>query len=83
MLRFPPRRILAAVDGSEVSVRAWKAARDVAARFGAVLDAVWFEPPPAQDLSVYDAPLLPDPGWARAAEAALRRRLGPDARLHS
>lgn len=67
MLRFPPRRILAAVDPSSASLHAWDAAREIAARFGAALEAVW----------------CPAPGERPDALRRLRARLGPGARVHA
>lgn len=46
MFRFPPRRILVAIDFSEPSLFAFRAARQAAERFGARLEAVHCEPPP-------------------------------------
>lgn len=67
MLRFPPRRILAAVEPDAVSLHAWEAAREVAARFGATLEAVW----------------CVVPGQRLDALKRLRARLGPGARVHA
>ncbi len=67
MLRFPPRRILAAVESSSASLHAWEAAREIADRFGAALEAVW----------------CPAPGERPGALARLRARLGPGARVHA
>jgi nucleotide-binding universal stress UspA family protein len=77
MMRFPPRRILAAVDLSPSSARAWHAARELAERFGARLHAVHCVPPPPPELAAYG---LDAEGKARA-RAELKRRLGPGARL--
>lgn len=81
MLRFPPRRILAAVDPSEASAHAWRAAARIAARFGASLDAVYCSVPPPLEPA---AGLVPEALDAarRATEEFLRRRLDPGARLH-
>lgn len=54
-MRFPPRRILAAVDQSAASLRAWKTAKALADKFGARLDAVHCEPPLSPELDVYPA----------------------------
>lgn len=67
MLRFPPRRILAAVEADSASLHAWEAAREIAARFGASLEAVW----------------CVVPGQRPDALARLRARLGPGSRLHA
>lgn len=67
MLRFPPRRILAAVEQSGASLHAWDAAREIAARFNASLEAVWCRAP----------------GERRDALLRLRARLGPGARVHA
>lgn len=81
MSRFPPRRMLAAVDPSEVSARAYAAARAVAARFGAALDCVYCDDPPPAELGAYAVPPMDDVVRRREITAALRRRLGPEARL--
>ncbi len=81
MLRFPPRRILAAVDPSEISVRAYQAARVVAERFGAALDTVYCDDPPPAELGAYAAPPLDDDARRRATAAALAKRLGPESGL--
>lgn len=81
MLRFPPRRILAAVDPSEVSVLAYRAARAVAERYGAALDCVYCDDPPPADLAAYAAPPLDDAARRRGALSALEKRLGHQARL--
>jgi nucleotide-binding universal stress UspA family protein len=67
MIRFPPRRILVAVESSAASLHAWEAAKEIAGRFGAALEAVWCVEPAAR----------PD------ALQRLRARLGPGARLHA
>jgi nucleotide-binding universal stress UspA family protein len=72
MMRFPPRRILAAVDQSAASMRAWKAARELAERFGARLDAVHCEPPLGPELDVYPA----EYASRREVLSDLSRRLG-------
>lgn len=82
MQRFPPRRILAAVDLSATSQRAWRAARKIAERFGASLEAVYCDDPPPSDLAVYDSPAILAALRKRAMDA-LRRRLGPHERLHA
>lgn len=81
MLRFPPRRVLAAVDASKVSLRAWDAARGIAERFGAALEAVYCEAPPPAELAAY----VPAESSDRSAEvvARLRARLGDGARLRA
>lgn len=82
MLKFPPRRILAAVDPSSASMHAWEAAREIAQRFDASLEAVW---------CVHQAPTAPvglhnlaaRPGFRAASLKRLRARLGPGARVHA
>lgn len=82
MLRFPPRRILVAVEFTKASLHAWEAAKEIAARFGAVLEAVWCVPPAATELSGLQT-LSRGPGHRGEALKRLRARLGPDARLHA
>jgi len=82
MQRFPPRRILAAVDMSAASLRAWKAARSIAERFGASLEAVYCDNPPPSDLAVYDSPVVSAALRKRMMDA-LRRGIGPHERLHA
>lgn len=77
MLRFPPRRILVAVEFSKASLHAWEAGREIAERFDAELEAVWCVEPAATELS----------GLLRSARRLedlkrLRARLGPRARVH-
>ena len=82
MLRFPPRRILVAVDATKASILAWGAAKEISARFGASLEAVWCVPPEAADV----AGLRPAPISAKRRAEALKRlklRLGAGARLHT
>lgn len=81
MLRFPPRRVLAAVDPSDVSVRAYRAAAATAERYGATLDCVYCDDPPPAELAAYAAPPLDDEARRRALVAALQKKLGPQARL--
>lgn len=78
MLRFPPRRILVAVEFSKASLFAWEAANEIAARFGAVLEAVWCVEPAATELSG----LARRPGYRAEGLKRLRARLGRGARLH-
>ncbi len=80
MIRFPPRRILAAVDLSPASAPAWRAARELAARFDAVLDAVYCELPLGPEVEAQG--LTAGVSTPRGVLARLRRRLGPGARLH-
>jgi nucleotide-binding universal stress UspA family protein len=82
MLRFPPRRVLAAVDSSAVSLEAWKAAREIAGRFGASLEALYCDEPEAADVAAFAGVPAADARARAAAIAGLRRRLGPEARLH-
>ena len=44
MLRFPPRRILVAVEFSKESLYAWQAAKAISEGFGSSLEAVWCIP---------------------------------------
>ena len=83
MLRFPPRRILAAVDPSEVSLRAWRAARQAAERFGASLDAVYCDNLPPPEMAAYLPPSGADARRRRETVDYLRRRMGPHARLRA
>ena len=82
MQRFPPRRILAAVDLSETSLRAWRAARKIAERFGASLEAVYCDNPPPSDLAAYDSPKI-SAAVRKAVTDKLHLRLGPHERLHA
>lgn len=77
MMRFPPRRILAAVDQSAASLQAWHAARQLAERFGARLDAVHCEPPLSPELDAYPA----DESARRRIVEDITRKLGAGARL--
>lgn len=70
MFSFPPRRILVAVDFSEPSARAFRAARLAARRFGARIEAVHC-----------DAPLPPDLPLRGAAARDASRRPGLESRL--
>jgi nucleotide-binding universal stress UspA family protein len=81
MMRFPPRRVLVAVDMSEPALHAWRAAREIAERFGSRLDAVYCEPPLAPELEAYSAE-TGSPSKRQSAREALRRRFGDDAPLH-
>lgn len=81
MLRFPPRRILVAVEFSKASLFAWQAANEIAGRFGAVLEAVWCVEPDATELSGLRR-LSRRPGYRVEGLKRLRARLGPGARLH-
>jgi len=83
MLRFPPRRILAAVDPSEVSLRAWRAARLAAERFGASLDAVYCDNLPPPEMAAYIPPAGADARRRLDTVEYLRRRMGPHARLRA
>lgn len=82
MLRFPPRRILVAVEFSKASMFAWDAAKEVAARFGSVLEAVWCAEPVVTELTGLQN-LSRRPGFRADALNKLRARLGPGARLHA
>lgn len=82
MLRFPPRRILAAVDQSELSLRAWRAARQVAERFGASLETIYVSNPPPSDLALLEPPQA-EASVRRRVLDGLKRKLGPRERLHA
>jgi len=82
MQRFPPRRILAAVDLSETSLRAWRAARLLAERFGSSLEAVYCDNPPPSDLALSNTPAV-EAAMKKRVMDELRRRLGPHERLHA
>lgn len=78
MFHFPPRRILVPVDLTPVSMRAFRAARFVAERFHARLEAVHCRAPLPADMAPY-APTV-EKFERRRVEAMLRRRLrGADA----
>lgn len=81
MLRFPPHRILVAVEFSKESLYAWNAAKEIAGRFGAALEAVWCAEPAAAELGGHGFARLA--GLRGEALRRLRARLGPGARLHS
>ncbi len=81
MLRFPPRRILAAVDASPVSLRAWQAAKEIAERFGAALDSVYCDQPAPAEVAAFSGAPVDDAAARAAAVKLLRRRLGAAARL--
>lgn len=72
MLRFPPRRIMVAVDPSRVSLRAYRAAKTLAERYGAALECVYCEAPLPPELSAYGVA-----GGARGRQVAaeLQKRL--------
>ena len=82
MLRFPPRRILVAVEFSKEPLYAWNAAREIAERFGAVLEAVWCVEPMVGDRAVLRN-LVRNAGYHAECVKRLRARLGPGARLHA
>lgn len=77
MFCFPPRRILVAVDFSEPSARAYRAARVAARRFGARLEAVHCDAPLPPELSVYGS-AAPSPSKRPELESKLRK-LFPEA----
>jgi len=80
MLRFPPKKILVPCDLSETSMQAWRHARALAKRFGAVLEAVYVESwtgdteffPPSRLTPALRAEIL----------GHMRRKLGPDVKTH-
>ena len=80
MFRFPPRRILVPVDLSETSLRAFRAAKFVAERFRARLEAVYCEPPPSSMGHYDDFPA--DRERRRRVAAQLRRRFKGAHSLH-
>jgi nucleotide-binding universal stress UspA family protein len=82
MPRFPPRRILVAVDLSKEALFAWNAAKEIAKRFGAVLEAVWCVEPMVNDRAVLRV-LARNAGYHAESVKRLRARLGPGARLHA
>ena len=82
MLRFPPRRLLVAVDFSKESLYAWNAAKAIAERFGAVLEAVWCVEPVVTELTGLRN-LSRSPGYRAEGLKRLRARLGPGSRLHA
>jgi len=82
MLRFPPRRILVAVEFSKASLHAWEAAKEIAARFGASLEAVWCIESAVVELSGLTA-LPRRPGYRAEGLRRLRARLGPGARVRA
>lgn len=81
MIRFPPKKILVPFDFTESSLDAWKQAKELAGRFGGVVEAVYVE-----DLLPGDAwePLQPrvTPGLRRQIVKHLSSKLGPDAKIH-
>lgn len=82
MLKFPPRRILAAVDPSAASLHAWEAAREIAQRFNASLEAVWcVQQAITAPVGLHN--LSPRPGFRAESLKRLRARLGPGARVHA
>lgn len=82
MLRFPPRRILVAVELSRASLFAWRAAKEIAERFGASLEVVWCAGPMASEPTGLSN-LSRRPGLSGRVLKRLRARLGPGARLHA
>lgn len=82
MLRFPPRRVLVAVDFTKASVFAWKAAKEIAARFGSTLEAVWCVPSSVVETAGLD-PLPRRPGYRARGLLRLRALYGEHARVHA
>ncbi len=81
MIRFPPKKILVPFDFTEASLDAWGQAKDMAARFGGEVEAVYVE-----DLLPGDAwePLQArvTPGLRKQIVSHLRTRLGAQAKIH-
>lgn len=73
MLRFPPRRVLAAIDMSDASDQAYHAARLIAKRFQARLEAVYCDAPLASELSIY-GDIITDERHLLRVKEELRRR---------
>lgn len=82
MLRFPPRRILVAVEFSKASQFAWEAAQEIAGRFCATLEAVWCIEPVAAEMTALRG-LSRKSGYRAEGLRRLRARLGPGVRLHA
>jgi len=80
MFRFPPRRVLVPVDLSEPSENAFRAARLVAEKFGARLEAAYCDAPLPPEIAAYDAQTRDSA--RRRTEAELRRRFAGAAVLH-
>jgi nucleotide-binding universal stress UspA family protein len=80
MMTFPPRRILAALDFTSPSLRAWKRARALADRFGAAVDVLYVVPFEAAGAGLYP---LPRPSLVefRALRARVRKIVGEDPRV--
>lgn len=82
MIRFPPRRILVAVEFSKESLYAWQAAKEISARFGSSLEAVWcIEPLPTEMTGLRN--LSRKSAYRVQGLRRMRERLGPDARVHA
>jgi len=74
MIKFPPKRIMAAFDLSDVSRAAWRHAEALAARCGAELEAVYCEPwQPGPEMM---PPPALSPGRVRAQRARIRALIG-------
>jgi nucleotide-binding universal stress UspA family protein len=82
LLRFPPRRILVAVESSKESLYAWNAAKEIAKRYGAGLEAIWCVAPVATEMTGLPG-LSRAPSYRAESLRRLRARLGPGARLHA
>ncbi|NNN05758.1 MAG: universal stress protein [Elusimicrobia bacterium] len=82
MLRFPPRRILVAVDFSDASARALRAAKLLARRCHASLEAVYCEAPLTAELFAY-GPYAEDRENLRRTVRNLRLRVTGDLPLHA
>jgi nucleotide-binding universal stress UspA family protein len=81
MLRFPPRRILVAVDMTEASRLAFRSARLISKRFGSVLEAVYCDAPLPSEISIY-GDFAADPEHSPRLKAALTRRFKHAHALH-
>ncbi len=81
MIRFPPKKILVPFDFSDSSRDAWSQAMDLAARFGAEVEALYVEDSLPGDAWEPFSPRV-TPGLRRRIAAHLRRRLSPGARIH-
>jgi nucleotide-binding universal stress UspA family protein len=70
------------VEFTKASLHAWEAAKEIAERFGATIEAVWCAGPTVTELRALQN-LSRRPGFRGEALKRLRARLGPGARLHA